>query len=242
MPRFDIIAFDADDTLWHNEHLYADAQARLRQLLSPYHDPAWIDAQLYQTEMRNMQHFGYGIKAFALSMIETAVELTEGRISGSEIKTILDTAKAMMTADVELLEHVAETVAALAARYPLMIITKGDLLDQESKVARSGLAACFQHVEVVTDKNRASYTTLLQRHALAPERFLMVGNSLRSDILPVLELGASAVYVPYHLTWAHEVVDPPPAGQPGFYKIAHLGELPGLLEKLERAEPSASSC
>ena len=242
MPRFNIIAFDADDTLWHNERLYAEAQARLRQLLSPYHDPNWIDAQLYQTEMRNMQHFGYGIKAFALSMIETAVELTEGRISGNEIKTILDTAKAMMTADVELLEHVAETVPALAERYPLMIITKGDLLDQESKVARSGLAACFQHVEVVTDKNRASYTALLQRHALAPERFLMVGNSLRSDILPVLELGASAVYVPYHLTWAHEVVDPPPAGQPGFYEIAHLGELPRLLEKLERAEPSASSC
>lgn len=234
MPRFDLIAFDADDTLWHNERLYADAQARLRQLLAPYHPPDWIDAQLYQTEMRNMRHFGYGIKAFALSMIETAIELTEGRISGREIKTIVDTAKTMLTAKVELLEHTAETIATLAERYPLMIITKGDLLDQESKVARSGLAAYFHHVEVVSDKTQDSYAALFRRHALAPERFLMVGNSLRSDILPVLALGASAVYVPYPLTWAHEVVDPPPAGQPGFYEIAHLGELPRLLEQLER--------
>ncbi len=234
MTRFDIIAFDADDTLWHNERLYANAQARFRELLSQYHSLEWINEKLYQTEMRNMQHFGYGIKAFALSMIETAVELTEGRISGSEIKIIVDTAKAMMIADVELLEHVAETVAALADHYPLMVITKGDLLDQESKIARSGLAQYFRFVEIVSDKHRESYAALLQRHALAPERFLMVGNSLRSDILPVLELGGSAVYVPHHLTWAHEVAEPPPAGQQGYYEIEHLGYLPGLLKTLER--------
>ena len=233
MARFDIIAFDADDTLWHNERLYADAQEHFRQLLSQYHSLEWIDEQLYQTEMRNMQHFGYGIKAFALSMIETAVDLTEGRISGSEIKTIVDKAKAMLTAKVELLEHVAEAVAKVAQTYTLMVITKGDLLDQESKVARSGLAQYFRHVEIVSDKNCHTYAALLQRHALAPERFLMVGNSLRSDILPVLELGAYAIYVPYALTWAHENAERPPAGQPGYYEIEHLGLLPGLLESLE---------
>lgn len=233
VARFDIIAFDADDTLWHNERLYADAQAHFRQLLSQYHSLEWIDEQLYQTEMRNMQHFGYGIKAFALSMIETAVDLTEGRISGSEIKTIVDKAKAMLTAKVELLEHVAEAVAKVAQTYTLMVITKGDLLDQESKVARSGLAQYFRHVEIVSDKNCHTYAALLQRHALAPERFLMVGNSLRSDILPVLELGAYAVYVPYALTWAHENAERPPTGQPGYYEIEHLGLLPGLLETLE---------
>jgi len=234
MARFDIIAFDADDTLWHNERLYADAQEHFRQLLSQYHSLEWIDEQLYQTEMRNMQHFGYGIKAFALSMIETAVDLTEGRISGSEIKTIVDKAKAMLTAKVELLEHVAEAVAEVAKTYTLMVITKGDLLDQESKVARSGLAQYFRHIEIVSDKNSTTYAALLQRHALAPERFLMVGNSLRSDILPVLELGAVAVYVPHALTWAHEIAEAPQAGQPGYYEIEHLGLLPGLLETLER--------
>ena len=237
MARFDLLAFDADDTLWHTERLYADAQAQFRRLLARYHDLEWINEQLYQTEMHNMQHFGYGIKAFALSMIETAIELTDGRISGRELKTIVDTAKAMMTADVELLGHVAETIAALARSYTLMVITKGDLLDQESKMARSGLAPYFSHVEIVSDKNSRTYTALLQRYAFAPERFLMVGNSLRSDILPVLALGANAVYVPYPVTWAHEIAEPPPAGQRGFYELEHIGLLPGLLEALERETP-----
>ena len=234
MPHFETIAFDADDTLWHNERLYADAQARFKQLLAQYHQPEWIEQRLYQTEMRNLQHFGYGIKAFALSMIETAIELTEGRASGADIQIIIDSAKEMLAAEVELLDHVAETVARLAATHTLMVITKGDLRDQESKVTRSGLAAHFRHVEVVSDKSRASYELLLRRHGIAPERFLMVGNSLRSDILPVLALGASAVYVPHKLTWAHEAAEPPPAEHPGYYQIEHLGLLPGLLERLER--------
>lgn len=234
-PRFDMIAFDADDTLWHNEGLYARAQAAFKQLLAHYHSPDWIDERLYQTEMRNLQHFGYGIKGFALSMIETAVELTEGRISGADIQKIIDIARGMLTADVELLEHAAETLAGLAATHLLMLITKGDLRDQEVKIARSGLAAHFQQIEIVSDKSQASYARLLRRQGVAPERFLMVGNSLRSDILPVLALGASAVYIPYHLTWAHETTDPPPAGQAGYYQLEHLGQLPGLLDELERA-------
>lgn len=234
MSRFETIAFDADDTLWQNEHLYLDAQLRFKELLAQYQRPEWIAERLYQTEMRNLQHFGYGIKAFALSMIETAVELTEGRIAGHDIQTIIDIAREMLAADIELLDHVAETVAALSERYMLMVITKGDLRDQELKVARSGLSPYFRHVEIVSDKSPASYGVILRRYDIAPERFLMVGNSLRSDILPVLALGASAVYIPHQLTWAHEHAEPPALDHPGYYAIEHLGQLPGLLARLEQ--------
>jgi putative hydrolase of the HAD superfamily len=237
--RFDVVAFDADDTLWHSEPLYIGAQAEFKQLLAQYHSPEWIAERLYQTEMRNLQHFGYGIKAFALSMIETAVELTEGRITGADIQTIVDLARGMLTAEIEILEHVADTLAGLANTYALMLITKGDLRDQEMKIARSGLAGHFRHVEIVSDKSRDSYQLLLRRHGIAPERFLMVGNSLRADILPVLALGGSAVYVPYQLTWAHESAEPPPPGQPGYYEIEHVGLLPALLAGLERREQTS---
>ncbi len=233
MPRFDVIAFDADDTLWQNERLYHQAQAGLRQLLAQYHTPEWIDARLYQTEMRNLAHFGYGIKGFTLSMIETAIGLTEGRISGSEIQTLIDTGRTMLTADIELLEQVAETLELLAQRYPLMLITKGDLFDQEQKLARSGVAGHFRQVEIVSDKRPEDYTRLLRRHGIAPERLLMVGNSLRSDILPVLAVGGAAVYIPHELTWSHEAAEPP-VDQPGFYELARFGLLPALLDELER--------
>jgi putative hydrolase of the HAD superfamily len=230
MTSFDIIAFDADDTLWHTERLYVGAQARFVQLLAHYRDPEWVRERLFQTEMRNMQHFGYGVKAFALSMIETAVELTEGQVSGHDIQTLIGLAKEMLGAEVELLPHVGEAVPVLAARYPLMVITKGDLLDQETKIARSGLGGYFRHVEIVSEKTIESYARLFQQYGIAPERCLMVGNSLRSDILPILALGGHAVYVPYDLTWQHEVAQPPPPGQPGFHQIEHLGQLPALLD------------
>lgn len=239
MSIFDVIAFDADDTLWHNERMYAGAQARFVELLAHYHSPEWIHERLYQTEMANLQHFGYGIKAFALSMIETAIELTEGRISGQDIQALIGLAKEMLNAEVELLEHVAETVAELAQSYPLMVITKGDLLDQETKIARSGLGQHFRYVEVVSAKTGATYDRLLKRHAIAPERFLMVGNSLRSDILPILELGGQAVYIPYHLTWIHEAADLPRSGHPGYHQLDHMGLLPGLLAQIERTAPEA---
>jgi len=235
MSKFDMIAFDADDTLWHNERLYTEAQASFRRLLGQYQSPQWIDERLYQTEMHNLEHFGYGIKAFALSMIETAVELTEGRISGKDIQAIINLAKEMLTAEVELLDHTVETVSHLATIYPLMLVTKGDMRDQEMKIARSGLGSYFRHIEIVSDKSRENYKSLLQRHRIKPERFLMVGNSLRSDILPVLALGAWAVYIPYAMTWAHELAEPPPSGQPGYYEIEHLGQLPALLEGIDRS-------
>ncbi|MGE0452477.1 MAG: HAD family hydrolase [Vicinamibacteria bacterium] len=233
MARFQVIGFDADDTLWHNERVYVKAQARFKQLLAQYHSPEWIDERLYEAEMRNLPHFGYGIKAFALSMIETAVELTEGRVSGRDVQAIVGVAKEMLAAEVELLEHAAETLARLSGVYPLMVITKGDLRDQQTKVRRSGLAPLFRNVEIVSEKTPEIYGGILKRHAIPPERFLMVGNSLRSDILPVLSLGASAVHIPHHLTWAHEVAEPPPAGREGYYQLEHIGLLPALLEKLE---------
>lgn len=234
MSVFDLIAFDADDTLWHNERLYVDAQARFAQLLAHYHSPEWVSERLYQTETRNLQHFGYGIKAFALSMIETSIELTEGRISGQDIRVIVDLAKAMLNAEVELLGFVRETLDQLAKRYPLMVITKGDLLDQESKMSRSGLQGYFRHVEVVSQKTPETYARLLARHAIEARRFLMIGNSLRSDILPILELGGSAIHIPYETTWLHEMADPPPVGQPGYFRLENMGQLPTLLEKLEQ--------
>ncbi len=233
MARFDVIAFDADDTLWHTERLYVAAQEQYRRLLSTYVSPERVEAQLYEVEIRNLKHFGYGIKAFALSMIETAVELTEGRINGHDVQAIVNIARGMLTADVEVLEHVSDTLDALKAHYPLMVITKGDLRDQESKITRSGLAARFGHVEIVSDKSPTGYSAVMARHGIQPGRFLMVGNSLRSDIWPVLEVGGEAVYVPHALTWAHEAADPPPVEHPGFHQIEHIGELPALLERLE---------
>ncbi len=232
MPVFKMIAFDGDDTLWHNERLYAHAQARFASLLSAYHPADWVHERLYQTETRNMQHYGYGIKAFALSMLETALELTEGRISGADIQVLVDLAKEMISAEVELLPHAAEAVSALAESHRLMLITKGDLLDQERKIERSGLGRYFEAVEIVSHKDRASYRRVLEKYALPAEGFLMVGNSMRSDILPVLELGGSAVYIPYEITWQHEVVDPPPNGHPGYHELAHLGQLPELVARL----------
>lgn len=233
MARFDLIAFDADDTLWQNERHYLEVQEKFAGLLARYHTPEWIRERLYQAETRNLEHFGYGVKAFALSMIETAVELTEGRISGQDLQTLVDLAKGMLHGPMDMLEGIPETLELLKEKYPLMIVTKGDLFEQESKIARSGLVGCFRHIEIVSNKTAPVYRSLLEKYSLAPDRFLMVGNSLRSDILPVLEIGAHAVYIPHELTWQHEHADPPPAGQPRYGQLAHAGLLPALLEQLE---------
>lgn len=220
---FDLIAFDADDTLWHNETLFRLTQQQYRELLTPYLQRPWNDDVLYHTEMRNLQHFGYGIKGFILSMIETAVEMTDGQVPGHVIQQIIDMGKKMRAAPVELLDHVAEVIPALAETCALMLLTKGDLLDQESKVARSGLAEYFRYVEIVSDKTPAIYRMLLAKYGLAPQRFLMIGNSLRSDVVPVVESGGMAIHIPYHTTWAHEHVEELPAG---IVQLDHIGLLP----------------
>jgi len=229
----DLIAFDADDTLWHTEHLYSDAQERFGQLLAPYGVTGAIEQKLFATESANLRVFGFGIKSFALSMIETAIALTGGQISGHDIQRVIDLSKGMLSADVQLLEHAEETVARLAQDFPLMIITKGDLLDQESKIERSGLGKHFKHVEIVSDKTPASYAALLARHNLRPAGFLMVGNSLRSDVLPVLAIGGQAVHIPYRLTWAHERVSSEELDGAKYAELENLGQLPDLIGRLK---------
>jgi putative hydrolase of the HAD superfamily len=234
MTHFDVIAFDADDTLWHNERLYDQTQASLAALLAPYGvSAASLGEGLFQTESRNIELFGYGIKSFSLSMIETAVQMTWGNLTGHDVLAILDLAKAQLKAPVELLEHAHTVVSELAARYRLMVITKGDLLDQEAKLRRSGLGEFFPDIEVVSDKTPQDYARLFKNHGIDPRRVVMVGNSLRSDILPILLLGGHAVYIPYPGTWLHEAAEAPTPDTPHFYQLEHLGQIPGLLEKLE---------
>jgi len=239
---FDLIAFDADDTLWHNETLYSKTQDKFKQLLSNYQSAEWIEQALYEREMRNLQYFGYGIKGFALSMIETAIELTQGRISGAEIQEIINFARDMLKAPVQLLEHAEEVIARLSQTYDLMIITKGDLFDQETKISRSGLADYFTHFEIVSDKTRDTYEALVARYDIDLGRFLMVGNSLRSDILPIVAIGGQAVYIPFHITWAHETVTNQDEEQLGYFELEHIGLLPALVDRLSnRGDATGSS-
>lgn len=232
MTTFDVIAFDADDTLWHSESLYAAAQEEYRRLLAAYAETEVIDRVLHQTEMRNLATYGYGVKGFALSMIEAALELSQHQISGSKVQQVLDLAKQMLSTEVELLEGVADVIAQLAETYPLMLITKGDLAHQEAKIEQSGLKPYFRSIEIVTDKTPQSYAALLLRHHIEPARFLMIGNSLRSDILPVLEIGGQAVHVPYAITWAHEHAEIPPDQQGRYHELERIGQLPALVERL----------
>jgi putative hydrolase of the HAD superfamily len=226
-----VIGFDADDTLWHNENIFEQVHERYRALLAQYHAADTVDRTLFATEMKNLPLYGYGVKGFMLSAIETAIELTEGRISAEEIQTLINLGQDMLEHPVELLDGVAETLITLAGTHRLLLITKGDLRDQERKVAKSGLAAYFHQIEILSEKDEASYATVLRRHAIAPAEFLMVGNSLKSDILPVLALGGAGAHVPYHLTWGHERVDQIPDAPGRFIQLASIRELPGLLQR-----------
>lgn len=206
----DVIGFDGDDTLWHSEGVFALTQARFCELVSPYVDDAdheELERRLLDTERRNLNLFGYGVKGFTLSMVESAIEITDGRIPARLLQELIGLGKEMLDHPVELLDGVAEVVEELADRYRLVLVTKGDLMHQESKVARSGLADRFWRIEIVSEKDPATYRRLLWRHRVDPETFVMVGNSVRSDVLPVMEIGAFAVHIPYHVTWVHEHVD-----------------------------------
>ncbi len=226
------IAFDADDTLWHNETLFSVTQAQFREILQRYVGDADIDARLYETEVRNLRLFGYGIKGFTLSMIETAIDVSGQQIAAHDIRRLIDFGKAMLEHPVELLDGVEAVIAALKGRFRLMVITKGDLFDQESKIARSGLADHFDAVEIVAEKDEATYRQIFERHALAADTVLMVGNSVRSDILPVTALGVRAVHIPYHVTWAHEQAGGDRPLPPGAHRLERIADLPALVDKL----------
>jgi putative hydrolase of the HAD superfamily len=232
MPARELaIGFDADDTLWHNETIFENVHQRYCALLAEYHDAATVERTLFETEMRNLELYGYGIKGFTLSAIETAIHLSNGRIGAVEIRQLIELGHDMLAHPVELLEGVLEVVRDLSPRHRLMVITKGDLRDQERKLAKSGLADHFRHVEIVSEKDEPTYAAILRRHAIAPERFVMVGNSLKSDVLPVLALGGSAVHVPYTLTWAGERTDRLPAADGRFFSLKTLRDLPAILRQ-----------
>lgn len=227
-----VIGFDADDTLWHNETIFEKVHGRYRELLAHYHDAETVERTLFATEMRNLELYGYGVKGFTLSAIETAIHLTSGRIRADEIQQLIDLGREMLAHPVELLDGVTEMLAAVSSRHRLLLITKGDLRDQERKLAKSGLGAHFHGVEIVSEKNEGTYAGIFRRHAIAVDRFLMVGNSLKSDILPVLALGGAGAHVPYHLTWAAERVDEIPRTGGRFFRLQTVRELSGVIASL----------
>lgn len=230
-PILSAIGFDADDTLWHNERFYKLTEARFGELLAEHAEGDHIAERLLEAERRNLKFYGYGIKGFTLSMIETAIELTEGRVPASVIHQIMEIGRDLLQHPVETLPHVHETLDAVAGSYRLILITKGDLFDQERKLAGSGLGELFDAVEIVSDKNAATYHRIFGQHADGPERALMVGNSLRSDILPAIEAGSRAAHVPHEHNWALEHAEAP-VDSPRFHQLGHLGELVGLLDAL----------
>lgn len=225
----EVVAFDADDTLWHNEPIFQATESRLVELLTQHHPEPWVRERLFATEMKNLRHYGYGIKGFVLSMIETAIDLSEGQIEGKAIREILSWGQSMLTEPVQLLDGVRETVERLSCEYKLMLLTKGDLFDQESKLARSGLGEFFSFVEIVSSKDASTYQRLITRHGLTPAGFVMVGNSLKSDVLPALDAGALAVHVPYDTTWAHEVVPEEALHGRDFARVGSIRDLPAWL-------------
>lgn len=223
------IGFDADDTLWHNESIFEATHERYRALLAGYHDAATVDRTLFATEMRNLALYGYGIKGFTLSAIETAIQLTDGKISPTEISQLIKLGQEMLDHPVNVFDGVADVLAQLQPTYRLVLITKGDLRDQERKVAKSGLGRHFHEIEILSEKDTTTYQRIFVRHGIEPERFLMVGNSLKSDIIPVLNLGGAGVHIPYHLTWGAERAEEPTGHAGRLFKAESIRELPALV-------------
>lgn len=225
------IGFDADDTLWQNEQFFRLTEARFESLIAGHADTRDLSRRLLEAEKRNLRTYGFGIKGFTLSMIETAIEITEGQLPATVIRDILETGREMLSHPIETLPHVHETLDALAGHYRLILITKGDLFDQERKLAQSGLGDMFSAVEIVSDKTRAIYERIFARHADGATTSMMVGNSLKSDVLPAIEAGSWGVYVPHELTWSVEHAEPP-VGSPRFHQVKDLGELPAFLREI----------
>ena len=227
-----VIGFDADDTLWQNEYFFRLTEERFAALLSDYADSGHITEKLLAAERRNLQYYGYGIKGFTLSMIETAVEVTEDRVPAALLHDILRAGREMLRHPIETLPHVRETLTELSGRYRLVLISKGDLFDQERKLAQSGLGELFDDIQIVSEKTTATYARIFNHAGLTPGASMMVGNSLKSDIIPAIEAGSHGVYIPHDLIWVHEHAEAPD-GHSRFLTLAHLGELPALIDRLE---------
>lgn len=229
--KLETIAFDADDTLWQNEQFFQLTQERFAELLADHAEPDHLAERLMAAERRNLGAYGFGIKGFVLSMIETAIEVTEERVPASVIARIIEAGQEMLAHPIHLLPGVEETVGRLAETHHILLITKGDLLDQERKLAQSGLGDLFDGVEIVSDKSAPVYGEIFARHAVTPGAAMMVGNSLKSDVIPAIEAGAWGVHVPHDLTWTLEHADAP-VGNPRFHEIPTLGALPEVIEKV----------
>jgi len=217
------IGFDADDTLWEYEILYHRAKPQIVQLLGGDQDPEELNRQLDEIEIGNLPIYGYGIKSFALSMIEAAARLSNGPINNQVLLQLISLAQEMLLSEIELLQYTETTLQVLSERYKLILITKGELSEQERKIERSGIAGYFKHIEIVSNKTPETYRTILSRYGIFSDQFLMVGNSLKSDILPVVEIGGQAVYIPNEKTWIHEQVDGSKDGN--YIQLEHLGQL-----------------
>lgn len=222
------VGLDADDTLWHNETIFRLTQDRFVALLAEHADRPTLEARMAETEKRNLRLYGYGVKGFTLSMIETAMELTGGEAPASVVREILAAGREMLAHPVETLPGVDQALAELSETYRLVLITKGDLLDQERKLAASGLGELFAAIEIVSEKDRQTYDRIFARHGTGAEEAVMAGNSMKSDVLPALEAGAWAVHIPYFITWAHEVADAP-AGDPRYGALNNISELPAWI-------------
>jgi putative hydrolase of the HAD superfamily len=233
MTMITTVALDADDTLWHNESIFHLTQDQYVDLLKDYGEPNHMKARLLEVEIKNLRLYGYGVKSFTLSMIETAIDLTRGAVPAKTIAAIMDLGRVMLEHPVEPLPGVAETLAALKDGYKLVMVTKGDLMNQEQKLARSGLGDYFHAIEIVSEKDANTYRRVVARQGVPAEEAVMIGNSMKSDVLPALEAGLWGIHIPYHITWAHEHAEPP-ADSPRFAKLETIAELPDWLAGAKR--------
>lgn len=224
------VGFDADDTLWHNETIFRLTHDRFAELLGDRADPADIETRLAETEKRNLSLYGYGVKGFTLSLIETAMELCDGEAPAHVVREILAAGREMLAHPVETLPGVDEALAAVSERYRMVLITKGDLFHQERKLAASGLGELFAAVEIVSEKDASTYRTVFDRHGTGPAQAAMIGNSMRSDVVAPIEAGAWAAYVPYPLIWAHEAAEAP--DHPRYAELASITDVPGWLDRI----------
>lgn len=228
MSSIKVIAFDADDTLWVNETFFRKAEEEFCTLFSEYMNPEEANKLLFEVEMQNLPLYGYGIKPFTLSLIEAAIKVTKGNLQTELLEKLIEKGKVMLQEPVELLDGIEKTLEQLSRKYRLVMATKGDLLDQERKLIKSGLEKYFHHIEIVSDKTEKQYKKLVHHLDIAEKEFLMVGNSLKSDILPVLNIGAYAFHIPFHTTWVHEMVDEE-VNHPNFRTFSKATELLDVL-------------
>jgi len=219
-----VIGFDADDTLWENEPYYRETEDKFCELLKEYLPKDKINQELFDTEIKNLELYGYGIKAFTLSLVETAIRISGAKVPASKIKTIIELGKEQLNKPNQLLDGVGDVLEALKGNYKLIVATKGDLLDQEKKLKKSNLLKYFHHIEIMSDKGMDNYKDLIKHLDIEPHELLMVGNSLKSDIVPILELGGYGVYIPFHVTWQHEYHDEEEIKNDRFYKVNSIKE------------------